>query len=543
MQRRAGPAELPAEKRAENAAAAVSRRRTVSPGGPFNMPNPSLPGALRHLRQLAAVQACRALADRDLLERFVTAHDEAAFTALLERHGPMVLGVCRRALPDRHAAEDACQATFLVLARKAASVRTNASLGGWLHGVAARVAANLKRDHARRKERERGALPPAPRGPADEVTWREVQAALDEELGRLPERYRAPLVLCYLECLTRDEAARQLGLSAGSLHGRLERGRGLLRQRLTKRGLTLAAALSAAALGEGAAPAALAPTLVVSSTRAATLLASGQSPPANVVAAHVLALAQEAVKAMSLSKLKLATAAVLCSVLVTALVGGSFTTLVSAQDAPPKRALGEYVDLNRAAGLAKAESDADFIRRVSKDLRGSDPTPAEVHFFVTSKDGSKRQKLIDLFIQERQAKQKEEAAAKARHEQLLYFADLAKREELRSRTRALLIHARVVQRLSEPARLGPLQQDFFKKLVAAREKGEVAKVTQAYLDRLIELVRANPKSEDALEAMRQIVFVYESQGKTVEAGAWRARLRELRPSAAPAPGQPARKGK
>src|SRR5207249_10394270 len=114
-----------------------------------------LSGVLQHLRKLAAVQTYRELSDRDLLERFVAARDEAAFTVLVERHGPMVLGVCRRALPNYHDGEDACQATFLVLARKASSVRKKSSLGSWLHGVACRVAANLKRDHARRKARER----------------------------------------------------------------------------------------------------------------------------------------------------------------------------------------------------------------------------------------------------------------------------------------------------------------------------------------------------------------------------------------------------
>src|SRR5436309_12675748 len=115
-----------------------------------------LTGVLQHLRTVAAVQTCRELSDRELLERFVGARDEAAFIVLIERHGPMVLGVCRRALPNAHDAEDACQATFLVLARKAASVRKQSSLGNWLHGVARRVAVKLKRDHARRTSRERG---------------------------------------------------------------------------------------------------------------------------------------------------------------------------------------------------------------------------------------------------------------------------------------------------------------------------------------------------------------------------------------------------
>src|SRR5580765_7546964 len=120
-----------------------------------------LNGVLQHLRKVAAVHTERELSDRELLARFLAARDESAFTVLIERHGPMVLGVCRRSLPNLHDAEDACQATFLVLARKAASVRKKTSLGSWLHGVACRVASKLKRDHARRTRREREVDAPA----------------------------------------------------------------------------------------------------------------------------------------------------------------------------------------------------------------------------------------------------------------------------------------------------------------------------------------------------------------------------------------------
>src|SRR5882724_5427327 len=141
-----------------------------------------LNGVLQHLRNMAAVLTYRELSDRDLLERFVGARDEAAFTVLVERHGPMVLGVCRRALRNAHDAEDACQATFLVFARQAAAVRKATSLSSWLHGVACRVVANLKRERWRRRRRERAAEPPALSDPPAEASWREVQAALDEEL-------------------------------------------------------------------------------------------------------------------------------------------------------------------------------------------------------------------------------------------------------------------------------------------------------------------------------------------------------------------------
>jgi RNA polymerase sigma factor (sigma-70 family) len=316
-----------------------------------------LNGALQHIRKVAAVQTYRELSDCDLLERFVGARDEAAFTVLIERHGPMVLGVCRRALPNLHDAEDACQATFLVLARKASSVRKKTSLSSWLHGVACRVAAKLKRDHARRTTRERGIDAPAPRDPAAEVSWREVQAILDEELERLPERSRAPLILCYLECMTRDEAAKQLGLSPTTLCGRLERARYLLRTCLSKRGLTLAAAISATAVGEGAAQAALAPSFVVSSTNAAMVLAAGQPLTEAVVGTHVLALTQEVIKSMFLTKLKLGTVAVLCAGLFMAVIGGSFTSLSIAQDAKPEAAVDALARPTRQTATGQQGSE------------------------------------------------------------------------------------------------------------------------------------------------------------------------------------------
>jgi RNA polymerase sigma factor (sigma-70 family) len=415
-------------------------------------------------------------------------------------------------LPNFHDAEDACQAAFLVLARKAGSVRKKTSLSSWLHGVACRLALTVKRDHARRKSRERATDTPAPRDPAAEVTWREVQTILDEELHQLPERYRTPLILCYLECTTRDEAAGQLGLSPGSLHGRLQRARDMLRDRLAKRGLTLPAVMSAAVLGESVAQAALSPTFVVTSTKAALLLAAGKPLAESLIATNVFALTQEVLKSMFLTKLKLGTAIVLCAGLFAALIGPAFTSLGMAQDT--KAALVYPVD-DLLVVSQKPESDADFIRRISKDLRGTDPTPAEIHFFVANKDPGRRQKLIDLFIQERQAKT--EAAAK----------DALALHRLALTRYRLALQGRAV--LDQPPTLGRLQINFYKELTAAKEKGDVAKITQAYLDRLIEYVKAHPKNEDAPDAIRQIALVYESQGKTVEAAAWRDKLKKEYP--------------
>ena len=362
------------------------------------MANKTFDKVMRHLRMMAAVHAYRGLADRELLERFSKGGDEAAFTVIIDRHGPMILGVCRRALGNLHDAEDVCQATFLVLARKAASIRKSTSLPGWLHGVACRGAAAFTRARARRERRERRMAPALVKDAAGEVSWREIQSILDEELEQLHQRYRAPLILCYLGGKTRDEAAQQLGLKSATLHGRLERGRNLLRERLTRRGLSLSAALFATALGESALRAALPASFVISSAKAAMALAAGQTATDGVVSATVLTLTREVLKTMFLAKLKLGTAVVICATLSACLTCGTLTSLGVAQDVNPE-------PVKAAAPLRpKAETDEDFIRRMSQDLRGNEPTPTEIHFFAANRDAGKRQKLIDLLIQERQAK-------------------------------------------------------------------------------------------------------------------------------------------
>jgi RNA polymerase sigma factor (sigma-70 family) len=240
---------------------------------------------LCHIRRLA-VPGPGDLSDRELVRCFATAADAGAFEALLRRHGPMALGVCRRVLRHEQDAEDAFQATFLTLARKAASLRDQESVGNWLYGVAYRQALNVRAALARRSDHQRRATPPTVAEPLAEITLREAQEVLDAELSRLPERLRAPLVLCCLEGLARDEAARRLGLPLGTLKARLERGRQLLRARLTRRGLTLTAALSATLLGEGAAQAELPAPLL----RTTLQTALAESAPA-VVASTALTLA------------------------------------------------------------------------------------------------------------------------------------------------------------------------------------------------------------------------------------------------------------
>lgn len=195
------------------------------------------------------------LTDDELLRRFAHTRDEAAFTALVQRHGDMVLGVCRRVLGRAEDAEDAFQATFLTLARRAGASGWRASLAGWLYATARQVSLNARRRNERRERRERRAEPSSCDGPLEQLTAKELLAALDEELARLPERYRSPLVLCCLEGLTRDEAAGRLAVPPATLKSQLERGRRLLSAALERRGLSLGAGLLALTVASPAAAA------------------------------------------------------------------------------------------------------------------------------------------------------------------------------------------------------------------------------------------------------------------------------------------------
>jgi RNA polymerase sigma factor (sigma-70 family) len=260
---------------------------------------------LQVLRRAAENQRARELPDQDLLQRFVARHDEAAFLALLRRHGPMVLGVCRALLPNEADAEDAFQATFLIFVRKARSIRKMPSLGSWLRGVAYRTACRAQTEFARRHKHERLAVRPEASS-ADEMTWPEVQQVLHEELNRLSERYLAPLTLHYLQGQTLDESAAQLGLAKSTLKTRLERGRAILRARLVRRGLGSAGALLAAAW-PGAAQAGLPAVLLATTTSAALSLVAGRTASA-AVSAPVAALTEGVLKAMRVTKLKMITA-------------------------------------------------------------------------------------------------------------------------------------------------------------------------------------------------------------------------------------------
>jgi RNA polymerase sigma factor (sigma-70 family) len=261
-------------------------------------------GLLRHLHRLVAKQSTAHVLDEELVERFATRRDQVAFAALVRRHGPMVLSVCRRILHSAHDAEDAFQATFLVLSRKAGMLRRRGSVGNWLYGVAYRVALRARASAARRRAHESRVVQKTEPGPLGELTMREAQTILDEELAHLPERFRTPLVLCCLEGMARDEAASQLGWSPGLVKSRLEEGRRRLRDRLLRRGLTLAAALSSALLAEGLRGGMVSAALVEVTVDAATAFATGAPSAVLGTAGTAVALAEGTLQAMSGAELK-----------------------------------------------------------------------------------------------------------------------------------------------------------------------------------------------------------------------------------------------
>jgi RNA polymerase sigma factor (sigma-70 family) len=278
--------------------------------------------------------AAEGLSDAQLLQRFVERRDETAFEALVQRHGPMVLGVCRRQLCDPHAVDDAFQATFLVLVRKAGTISQPDLLGNWLYGVAYRVAVKARVNAARRSAHERQAASMPRLDAPPDFDARELRLILDEELDRLPEKYRVPLVLCYLEGKTNEEAARHIGCPLGSMSWRLSRGRDLLHRRLRARHLGVPAAFFTVLLTEGVASAAV-PVALIETTVRTGMIATGADALGGIPAA-VAALAEETLKAMGGAKVKLLgiTAAVIA--LAFFLTGATATALTWWHLRPPQ---------------------------------------------------------------------------------------------------------------------------------------------------------------------------------------------------------------
>jgi RNA polymerase sigma factor (sigma-70 family) len=309
--------------------------------------------------------------DSQLLQAFCADQDQHAFAALVQAHGPMVWRVCRHVLRQTEDAEDAFQATFLILARRANSIRKAESLPSWLHGVAYRISVKARESAVRRNAREARTQPGSTPDPASEVSWREVQALLHEEVDRLPEKYRAPFVLCLLEGRSRAEVAQRLGLQEGTVWSRLAEARQRLQGRLARRGISLSAVLTAATIADGEAPAAVAARLAEPAILAALEYAAGKPIAAGLVSSKVIGLANGRMASMLITKVKFTVAVVVASAGITS------AGLLAHQGFPSKapEEARETPELQQADQQAKPSNVAEQKAVPGQDSNG-DKLPA-----------------------------------------------------------------------------------------------------------------------------------------------------------------------
>ena len=334
------------------------------------MPTSPLSAVLQHLLADGGLDR-GGMTDGELLGHFLSSRDASALAALVRRHAPMVWGVCCRLLHNHHDAEDAFQATFLVLVRKASDVPRQA-VANWLYGVARQTAVRLRALAAKRGRRETQVVnmpEPGLRGQGPGVRGQDgsdLQSSLDEELGRLPNHYRGALVLCDLEGMTHKEAARQLGIPEGSVASRLARARVMLAKRLSRRGVVFSGGSVAAVVSVGSASASAPAALVASTIKAASLFAAGKAAATGVISARVAALTGGVVRAMFLAKLKTVTCGLALTVLVglggAALVGGG-GHLPAAGAAMAAQEEGAATPGAEAQTLVQQLGDVNFAQR------------------------------------------------------------------------------------------------------------------------------------------------------------------------------------
>jgi RNA polymerase sigma factor (sigma-70 family) len=348
---------------------------------------PTAPASLMPaLRRVIGGRGVAERSDAELLSAFVADRDPEAFAALVRRHGPMVLGVCRRVVRDPDAADDAFQAVFLVLARRADAVRPRGAVGGWLYGVAYRTALKARAVRARRRTREAQVeAMPEPAAPPTDDTWSDLKPILDEELARLPDRLRVPVVLCDLEGRPQRAVAGQLGIAPATLAGRLADARRTLAARLTRRGVAISAPALAALLAERGTAAVVGPALAANVVRAAEALAAGGAA-SGLVSDTALQLCDGVMRMFFLTKLKAAAAT---AVAVLVLAGGVGPGLMPAHARVAARV---------AAADAKHSDDAEFLDRICLDLRGSKATAVEHTYFAADADAGKRRKVAGWLL-------------------------------------------------------------------------------------------------------------------------------------------------
>jgi RNA polymerase sigma factor (sigma-70 family) len=345
------------------------------------MSDAQMGAVVKYLRDLVRPPGSAEPADYQLLERFITHREEAAFTALMVRHGPMVHGLCQRLLQHEQDAEDTFQATFLILARKARTIRKHASLASWLYGVAYRLSLKARVSAARRRARERKANVIVNPDHSAEAARREMQSVVDEELNRLPAKWRTPLILCYLEGKTQEEAAEVLGWPVGSMSWRLSRAKARLRDRLTRRGMALAAGTFAVGIAEPV-PALAAP-LLIRTLKGALLFADGKSAPLALVSAQATALAEMMLRAAA-NKVKI------CAVFLGLLIAVGISAGVLARSrlmSQPQSALN--ADISRVPNHRPQRRAKDTAARTWRQRATFRVSKGSVRALALSPDGKR----------------------------------------------------------------------------------------------------------------------------------------------------------
>ena len=337
------------------------------------MPTTPISEVIQGLRRAVLLRDEAGRTDGQLLEDYLSRCDEAALAALVRRHGPMVWGVCRRVLRNYHDAEDAFQATFLVLVRKAASVVPREMVANWFYGVAHQTPLKARATAAKRKERERQVAEMPQPAVVERDLWRELQPLLDEALSRLPNRYRVVLVLCDLEGKTRKEAARQLDVPEGTVAARVARARGMLAKRLARHGLIVSGGAVELVLSQKVASAGVPTSLIPSTIKAAGRFA-GQTAAAGAVSAKVAALTEGVLRAMFLHKIKNVMAVL---VLIAAVGTGASGLLQRTEgqaprhDSSPKRDAGNLKEtvlaLQKRIWEANAKQDVTAMKNLLAD--------------------------------------------------------------------------------------------------------------------------------------------------------------------------------
>jgi RNA polymerase sigma factor (sigma-70 family) len=476
-----------------------------------------MPALTRLLATLRRLEPRQAGSDADLLGRFASLRDEAAFTALLARHGPMVLNTCRRVLGDADDAEDAFQAAFLVLARKAGAIARPDALAGWLHGVACRVALKARRS---RRPREPADVDCADRrpDPLEVVSARDLLAAVEEEVSRLPEAYRLPIVLCWLEGLSQDEAARRLGASPGAIKGRLERGRRRLHERLARRGLAPAALAALVAAGQSVAR--VPEGLLGETGRAALLFAAGGSVAG--VSEQVLTLAKGGLEAMAQTKYMAVVAVVVA--LGAAGAGVGWLTAGSAESGKPPE---ETQARERPQSRAGAERRADPVEEARKEHARLADEVRKLDEDWLKMVVEARQKLVELEEKLR------DAEAEARLARSQESPEEKRLSESLQRLRNLLEER---NRVAIPAEDHPTLQQRRRQIQEQQEQLDKAKsrrltAREEAIEKLIQLRKDQVRQEETLKQLeRERAAAREEAERRRDAAAERLRTLESQPA-------------